>query len=76
VESENHATLKSLVNGNSNILSMMKGKEVTDRHILHKQITRAEAIQCELIINLNLSLSTADKLKCYRSEILTSPSDH
>ncbi len=41
---------------------MMKGKEVSDQNILQKQITRAEAILCELIANMNLSLSTADKL--------------
>ena len=46
--------------GNKSILSVMKGKEVSDQLIFQKQITRAEAILCELIVNMNLSLSTAE----------------
>ena len=50
----------------------MKGNEVSDQLIFQKQITHAEAILCELIINMNLSLSKADKLtesneKCFQS---------
>ena len=52
MESENHAKLASLVKGNISILPVMKGKEVSDQHIFQKQITRAEAILCELIVNI------------------------
>ena len=60
--SNSHKTKKTMQKGSATLTSMLETGRLSSANDLQTQITKAEAILCGMITDLNLSLASADKL--------------